>query len=998
VNKKLLMCPFVILLLLEAFAGAPFLSSGARTQGDGIIVAGGDDVSIITNEYSAEIANVTSGVTSRVVVEYGDFGSKLGLNRSSELDQAAGAVSSRVSAEYADSVFGEGLQDVRVPDIASRIMVEYADSVFGADLEPISWVVLPDFSIAASQTSLTIQQGNSGSSTITITSMNGFNQPVQLTKSGVPSGVTATLDPQQVTPPAGGSTTSTLTVSVSTTATPGSCTLTVTGTNGTLSYSTYISLEITALSPAEWTFAIITDLHIGRGYKELGHGSNYNGENYYLTDRLQTVVKWIIDNAAANNIKFVVVLGDLTEDGTEVEMNKAKEILNPLSDEGNIPYFPVIGNHDHSSTLTGTGQDDEYFDSVFNTTFFNIQHAKLGAGCTRWVDRRMTLWNYRPVVHLENYAFQYQGKNFVFLDFVDRLTNLGMPTLETETMDFLREQLNWPEPTVLFSHHPMIESKSNFHQGIRDDTWTDLNGNITSANAKVLANFAGHIHGYYDPEKLFNSMAFSDAETALDWQEDHPSYTVLHSPYFYNASYNYKGSQFATAGDIPVITTEAIMVGSNTNAKNGIIRIVSVTGDGFNTWTPEDTAFPSLNPYIISATTSVHWSGNLVNFTVYAFTKMFNTTHPIEYSLYVDGEFRKNASSYAVERVKFDNQELTRGTHEVNLTVVGYAPDGRRIVESIKRTVIVGRLFVHLECPADIVVTDPVGRSIGKQMNEILNATYTEADLDGDGDLDKFVEILAPIDGNYVFTLNGTDLGSYSMIAQFATSQEVVSFNATEIPASLGAVHQYAIDWAALLQGGEGVTVQADSDGDGAYEHTFFSGAVLTGDEFAIGVGGPVVESCNSTGTVKDSFDSSDSVYVKGEGYQPSATYDLYVVNATTWSDGMSIPQRVEGTATTITSDTSGNITVTPAWNTPITMGNYDIVVDANRDGYYNSSIDALDQSNVQIKAGFQTVPEFSQTTILIALMITTISATILVRKKRYRNHHVQHSSKRGMS
>jgi hypothetical protein len=91
----------------------------------------------------------------------------------------------------------------------------------------------PDFSISASPASLTIQQGSSGTSTITITSINGFNQPVQLSVSGVPSGVTATLSPQQVTPPAGGSIISTLTVSVGTTATPGSYTLTVTGTNGT---------------------------------------------------------------------------------------------------------------------------------------------------------------------------------------------------------------------------------------------------------------------------------------------------------------------------------------------------------------------------------------------------------------------------------------------------------------------------------------------------------------------------------------------------------------------------------------------------------------------------------------------------------------------------------------------------------------------------------------------------------------------------------------------
>jgi len=106
-------------------------------------------------------------------------------------------------------------------------------------------LLVPEFSITASPTSLTIQQGSSGSSTITITSINGFNQPVQLSVSGAPSGVTATMSPSQVTPPAGGTATSTLTVSVATTATPGSYTLTVTGTNGTLTHSTNLTLKIT---------------------------------------------------------------------------------------------------------------------------------------------------------------------------------------------------------------------------------------------------------------------------------------------------------------------------------------------------------------------------------------------------------------------------------------------------------------------------------------------------------------------------------------------------------------------------------------------------------------------------------------------------------------------------------------------------------------------------------------------------------------------------------
>ncbi|GAH32623.1 unnamed protein product, partial [marine sediment metagenome] len=63
----------------------------------------------------------------------------------------------------------------------------------------------------------------------------------------------------------------------------------------------------------EWTYAIITDLHIGRGYE------NYQREEYYLTERLRLAIQEIIDNKKLNNIKFVMVLGDLTESGKNAE-------------------------------------------------------------------------------------------------------------------------------------------------------------------------------------------------------------------------------------------------------------------------------------------------------------------------------------------------------------------------------------------------------------------------------------------------------------------------------------------------------------------------------------------------------------------------------------------------------------------------------------------------------------------------------------------------------
>ena len=72
----------------------------------------------------------------------------------------------------------------------------------------------PDFSVSCSPSSFTIAQGGSAPSTCTVTSTNGFASAVALACSGLPSGASCGFAPTSVTPPANGSTTSALTLSV----------------------------------------------------------------------------------------------------------------------------------------------------------------------------------------------------------------------------------------------------------------------------------------------------------------------------------------------------------------------------------------------------------------------------------------------------------------------------------------------------------------------------------------------------------------------------------------------------------------------------------------------------------------------------------------------------------------------------------------------------------------------------------------------------------------
>lgn len=567
----------------------------------------------------------------------------------------------------------------------------------------------------------------------------------------------------------------------------------------------------------DWTFAIITDLHIGRGY------SNYNEEDYYLTIRLQNAVEWINSHAQTDAIRFVVVLGDLTENGKNSEMQKTKEILNGLA----IAYFPVIGNHD-----VDRDSGDLWFDSCFDTTFFNRQCRKLH-----------TTWNNggeyipgSPGINLQNYNFTYGDVNFVFLDFVNRQWPYGQAVLHGNTKGFLEEQLAEGGSAVLFSHHPMIRYPSYQIDDPRtyasacftDENIETLSDIISANSAKVLGNFAGHIHGYFDPDKNWDPNAYNP---------------LAKNPVFLDANWDYT-SDFSTPAGISVIGTEALMVGSNDPSSpmsKGAIRIVKVPQNTFPISTYVDEDIPSLNPYVRAMIYPVDRNPALyalhhqvvVDFQGYAFTKRFDAAHPIRYKLYLDDNLIEEATSSSTELVESKNHRLAVGTtHKIALEVYG---DSNALVESITDGITIPRpeiLHTYVYSPVDIIVTDPNGHTISKQVNDIPQATYTEVDLDGDGDLDKLVLIVNPIGGDYVVTLNGTGTGTYSMIAEFASPRGSARFTATEIPISLSVRHQYTIDWDALSQGGEGVIVQVDSDRDGVFEQTFNSDSELTSSQF----------------------------------------------------------------------------------------------------------------------------------------------------------------------
>src|SRR5271166_3009930 len=106
----------------------------------------------------------------------------------------------------------------------------------------------PSFTISASPSSLSIQQGSKGTSTITATISGGFNSAISLSASGAPLGVAVSFNPQTIPAPGAGS--STMTMTILGPAMPGTYPITVTGNGGGVQQNTTVTLTITTPGPS----------------------------------------------------------------------------------------------------------------------------------------------------------------------------------------------------------------------------------------------------------------------------------------------------------------------------------------------------------------------------------------------------------------------------------------------------------------------------------------------------------------------------------------------------------------------------------------------------------------------------------------------------------------------------------------------------------------------------------------------------------------------------
>lgn len=290
-----------------------------------------------------------------------------------------------------------------------------------------------------------------------------------------------------------------------------------------------------------FSFAQLTDSHIGYGTKDYaspGYDDTLAGATEGSAEKnLRAAVSWINAHKAELKIKFVAVTGDITHHGQKSEFLKAREILDGLD----IPYVPIIGNHDvwpysEGGEVAPAPVGDEYFKEVFGAEF-----SRLSAALPDWSDgtrlARVTDAASGNAAFFQNFSFRYGGYTFAVVDYIGR----GRKPRDKNKPPFYATSsgaAGWLKPfcatvapesrrLVVLSHFPIPkEPASGKHPIFSPADHAALTGMLAARPNIALWN-AGHLHRNNEHDIIGPDGKKLAPVVETDTSRDTPAFRVI---------------------------------------------------------------------------------------------------------------------------------------------------------------------------------------------------------------------------------------------------------------------------------------------------------------------------------------------------------------------------------------------------------------------------------------------------------------------------------------
>jgi len=257
---------------------------------------------------------------------------------------------------------------------------------------------------------------------------------------------------------------------------------------------------------------------------------------------------WIVDNTDAYNIKFVVHLGDMVDDGDNDvnEWTTAREAMDRLFDNS-TPVLGTVGNHDYDDEFGGHPKDTDWWNNYFPLSLWsnninNASHCQFGGSYPDTTSNNMYAY------------FNASGEQFMVI---------GMSFCENDSeMQWLNDTLNGnrDKHVIMFAHSHINH----------DDTYFGETLGCGETVCYVCQNYTGATGGgetVNDGDDVYNevlsyhdniALVLSGHQTCtscVDWDDNgmvnettNASYqTGLFDPSCYQFLHNYQ--QYTNGGD-----------------------------------------------------------------------------------------------------------------------------------------------------------------------------------------------------------------------------------------------------------------------------------------------------------------------------------------------------------------------------------------------------------------------------------------------------------------
>ncbi len=305
-----------------------------------------------------------------------------------------------------------------------------------------------------------------------------------------------------------------------------------------------------------FSFAILTDTHIGEGLGDYGAPGWDDAWNPAEASESEAALIAAVEeiNAlvqAGDGPAFALVLGDLSDSGERSELERTRDILDALA----LPWLPLLGNHDvwpyHWDAQAEAWGEAET--PVGDALIWEVFEAAFARAAQDLPSLRLTPAAWEPSLKADTpfvgFAFSHCGVRFVALDTSTRThASDGHPGVGAEAALFEAEGAPWPwllddliegpgageASAVVLGHHPFTESGLVAFDA---EAFARMEQDLTQAglDERIQAFFGGHLHFEAESDgpagiPVVLSAATKDSrrprivrvdeEGALDWSGD----------------------------------------------------------------------------------------------------------------------------------------------------------------------------------------------------------------------------------------------------------------------------------------------------------------------------------------------------------------------------------------------------------------------------------------------------------------------------------------------